>query len=74
MLTFKYVSVVRVPDLFHFGWSWRFMMRDIFNVKFLPIFFFNSSAIFLFKFISLVLFVTFLNKIDVKPLFLLKHH
>ena len=38
MLTFKYVSVERVLVLFHFGWSRRFMMRDIFNVKFLPFF------------------------------------
>ena len=38
MLTFKYVSVERVLVLFHFGWSRRFMIRDIFNVKFLPFF------------------------------------
>ena len=77
MLTFKYVSVVRALVSFHFGWSWEIMMWNIYSMlsffHFSLSLFLNSNRIFL-KFILFFLFVVFLWEIDVKHLFLLKHH
>ena len=72
MLTFKYVSVVRVLVLFHFGWSGRFMMRNIFNVKFLPFFVFLHFFLYNFDWHLFLNSSNFLFKFI--PLFLLKHH